>query len=36
MKLVVKKLKELSLSDAKRVVGAAGGGTSGPQPEEPK
>lgn len=36
MKIIVKKLKELSLNDAKNVSGAGWGKTSGPASEKPK
>lgn len=36
MKLTTKKLKELSLADAKKVAGCVSTGTSGPASEEPK
>lgn len=36
MKVVVKKLKELSLYEAKNVKGGWATGASGPNPDEPK
>ncbi|KZN58712.1 hypothetical protein N473_04565 [Pseudoalteromonas luteoviolacea CPMOR-1] len=36
MKIIVKKIKELSLKDAKNVRGAAGTGPGTPEPEKPE